>query len=112
MGTPDRHRPRTADRTSIVGIALTTGSLAICPWLGIAKARREARLAAKGEGTKNMLCGYLATATLIGFAANTTAGIWWLDPIAGLVIAGVCVHAGRNTWRGEQCSCATCTPVL
>jgi divalent metal cation (Fe/Co/Zn/Cd) transporter len=100
--------------TSIVGICLTTGSLAICPWLGMAKRRLGEKLgsaATKGEGTQNLLCGYLAAATLIGLAANTAAGIWWLDPVAGLIIAGACVHAGRNTWRGEQCSCATCAPT-
>ena len=103
--------------TSVVGICLTVGTLFICPWLGIAKRRLGERLgsaATRGEGTQNLLCAYLAAATLIGLVANTAAGIWWLDPIAALFIAAACVRGGRQTWRGEECGCATCsaTPVL
>jgi divalent metal cation (Fe/Co/Zn/Cd) transporter len=98
--------------TSIVGICLTAGTLAICPWLGLAKRRLGDRLgsaATRGEGTQNLLCAYLAAATLVGLAANTAAGIWWLDPVAALVIAAACVRAGWQTWRGEECGCATCS---
>ena len=69
--------------TSVVGIVLTAGTLAICPGLGIAKRRLGEKLgsaATRGEGTQNLLCAYLAAATLIGLVANTAAGIWWLDP--------------------------------
>ena len=97
--------------TSWVGIGLTAGTLAICPGLGIAKLRLGEKLgspATKGEGTQNLLCAYLAAAVLIGLVANTAFGLWWLDPVAGLVIAGACVRAGRQTWRGETCECVSC----
>ena len=97
--------------TSWVGIGLTAGTLAICPGLGIAKLRLGEKLgspATKGEGTQNLLCAYLAAAVLIGLVANTVFGLWWLDPVAGLVIAGACVRAGRQTWRGETCECVSC----
>ena len=102
-----QHHPE----TSVVGICLTAASLLICPWLGIAKRRLGEKLgsaATRGEGTQNVLCGYLAAATLIGLVANTAAGVWWLDPVAGLLIAGACVRAGWQTWRGEQCGCSAC----
>jgi divalent metal cation (Fe/Co/Zn/Cd) transporter len=97
--------------TSVIGICLTAGSLLICPWLGIVKRRLGEKLgsaATRGEGTQNVLCGYLAAATLIGLVANTAAGVWWLDPVAGLFIAMACLWAGRQTWRGEQCGCSAC----
>jgi divalent metal cation (Fe/Co/Zn/Cd) transporter len=97
--------------TSIVGIVLTSGTLAICPWLGIAKQRIGDRLgspATKGEGTQNLLCAGLAVGVLAGLLANTTLGIWWLDPAVGLVIAVACVLAGRQSWRGESCACTEC----
>jgi divalent metal cation (Fe/Co/Zn/Cd) transporter len=97
--------------TSVIGICLTAASLLICPWLGIAKRRLGEKLgsaATRGEGTQNVLCGYLAAATLIGLVANTAAGVWWLDPVAGLLIAGACVRAGWQTGRGEQCGCSAC----
>jgi divalent metal cation (Fe/Co/Zn/Cd) transporter len=97
--------------TSIVGIALTAGTLAICPGLGIAKQRIGDRLGSvttKGEGKQNLLCAGLAAGVLVGLLANTTMGIWWLDPVVGLVIAAACVFAGRQTWRGEGCACTEC----
>lgn len=97
--------------TSIVGILLTAGTLAICPWLGMAKQRIGDRLgssATKGEGKQNLLCAALALGVLIGLLANTTLGIWWLDPASGLGIAAACVLAGRQTWRGDGCACTQC----
>ena len=40
--------------------------------------------ATHGEGTQNVLCGYLALAVLAGLLGNTLLGWWWLDPIAAL----------------------------
>lgn len=97
--------------TSLLGIVLTSGTLAICPGLGLAKQRIGDRLgsaATKGEGKQNLLCAGLAVGVLGGLLANATLGIWWLDPTVGLVIALACLHAGRQTWRGEGCSCAGC----
>ena len=62
------------------------------PWLGIAKERLAVPLgsaATRGEGRQNMLCAYLAGALLLGLLGNALLGAWWLDPAAGLLIAGV-----------------------
>jgi hypothetical protein len=61
-----------------------------------------------GEGNQNLLCAGLAVGVLAGLLANTTLGIWWLDPAVGLVIAVACVLAGRQSWRGEGCACTEC----
>ncbi|MGZ8693678.1 MAG: cation transporter [Gaiellaceae bacterium] len=97
--------------TSWLGIGLTTSSLVGMPLLGIAKRRLADELgsvATRGEGTQNLLCAYLAAAVLIGLLGNTFLGLWWLDPVAALVIAVVAVREGRESWRGEGCFCATC----
>jgi divalent metal cation (Fe/Co/Zn/Cd) transporter len=97
--------------TSWLGIGLTIATLAICQPLGTAKRRLGAKLgsgATVGEGLQNLLCGYLAIAVLVGLLANTLLGVWWLDPLVALGIAGVAVNEGRKTWRGEGCSCASC----
>jgi divalent metal cation (Fe/Co/Zn/Cd) transporter len=94
---------------SWLGMALTASSLIGMPLLGIAKVRRALQLgsaATKGEGNQNLLCAYLAGAVLIGLAANAAFGLWWLDPVAALVIAGVAVREGLETWRGEGCCAA------
>src|SRR3954447_189468 len=95
--------------TSWLGMALTASSLIGMPLLGLAKVRLAHQLgsaATKGEGNQNLLCAYLAGAVLLGLAGNAAFGIWWLDPAAALVIAGVAVREGMETWRGEGCCAA------
>lgn len=92
--------------TSILGIALAASSLVVMPYLGIAKARLADRLgsaATKGEGRQNMLCAYLSGALLLGLGGNLLFGAWWLDPVVGLLIAGVAAKEGAEAWRGEGC---------
>ena len=30
-------------------------------------------------------------------------GAWWLDPVVGLLIAGLAVREGLEAWHGEGC---------
>ena len=96
-----------------VGIALAATSLVGMPILGVAKQRLADQLgsaATKGEGRQNMLCAYLAGALLIGLLGNALVGAGWLDPVVGLLIAGVALKEGREAWRGEGC-CVSDPPV-
>ena len=93
--------------TSWLGIALVTTSLVGMPLLGVAKRRLADTLgsvATRGEGTQNLLCAYLAGAVLVGLLGNALFGLWWLDPVAALVVAGVAVREGVASWRGEGCA--------
>jgi divalent metal cation (Fe/Co/Zn/Cd) transporter len=97
--------------TSWLGIGLTLATLAICQPLGFAKRRLGRRLdsaATVGEGTQNLLCGYMALAVLGGLLSNALFGLWWLDPIVALFIAAVALQEGRKALRGEACACASC----
>lgn len=96
------HRP---DET-LLGIGLAAASVVVMPILGIAKQRIADEIgsaATKGEGRQNMLCAYLAAALLAGLVGNAVAGSWWLDPLVGLLIAGVAVKEGLEAWRGDGC---------
>lgn len=98
---------------TLLGIVLAATSLVVMPALGIAKQRIAAELdsrATHGEGAQNLLCAYLAGALLVGLLGNALFGAWWLDPLVGLLIAGVAVHEGIETWRGD--SCCTDDPAL
>jgi hypothetical protein len=33
-------------------------------------------------------------------------GAWWLDPLVGLLIAGLAVKEGMEAWRGDGCCMA------
>ena len=94
---------------SWIGIGLATLTLVTMPPLAIAKARIGAKLgssATKSEGRQNMLCAYLSAALLVGLGANALFGLWWSDPVTALLIAGVAVKEGRESWRGESCCTA------
>src|SRR3954451_17459031 len=91
---------------SVPGMALAVFSLVTMPLLGVAKQRIAEQIgsaATKGEGRQNVLCAYLAGALLVGLVGNAAAGAWWLDPIVGLLIAGVAVKEGLEAWRGDGC---------
>jgi divalent metal cation (Fe/Co/Zn/Cd) transporter len=95
---------------SVLGMVLTATSLVGMPFLGIAKQRLADTLgssATHGEGTQNLLCAYLAGAVFLGLVGNALFGWWWLDPIAALLVAGIAIRAGLETWRGEGCCAAT-----
>lgn len=98
---------------SVLGIVLAATSLVVMPYLGIAKQRLAGRLgsaATKGEGRQNMLCAYLSAALLVGLVGNMAFGAWWLDPVVGLLIAGVALKEGLEAWRGDGC-CAAGSPT-
>jgi hypothetical protein len=63
--------------------------------------RRQASTA--GESAQNLLCAYLAGAVLVGLVGNSLWGWWWVDPVAGLLVAAVAIKEGREAWRGENC---------
>jgi len=91
---------------SALGIGLTAASAVAMPWFGVAKQRVGRRLrsaATRAEGTQNLLCAYLAVTVLAGLVLNAAFGWWWADPLAALVIAGVAVREGLESWRGEDC---------
>src|SRR5919198_5485002 len=95
---------------SWVGIGLSIGSVIFMPMLGIAKQRLADRLgsaATAGEGRQNMLCAYLAGALLVGLIGNAAVGAGGLDPVVGLLIAGIAVKEGTEAWRGEGCCVAS-----
>jgi divalent metal cation (Fe/Co/Zn/Cd) transporter len=97
---------RETPETTLLGIGLTISSLLLMPALGIAKQRLGNRLsssATAGVGTQNLLCAYLAGAVLVGLVGNSLWGWWWLDPVAGLLVAAVAIKEGREAWRGENC---------
>lgn len=96
--------------TSWIGIGLAAVTAPTMPLLARAKRKIGRRLnssATVNEATQNMICAYLSVALLVGLLANALAGWWWADPAAALVIAGVAVREGRESWGGEVC-CDTC----
>ena len=92
------------------GIALAAFTAVTMPLLAIAKRRVGRHLASAAtvsEGRRNMVCAYLSVPLLLGLGANAAFGAWWADSLAAVVIAGVAVREGVESWRGEAC-CDAC----
>jgi divalent metal cation (Fe/Co/Zn/Cd) transporter len=97
---------------SWLGVAVTVGAIVFMPLLGRAKgsvARQLGSAATAGDAAQSWLCAIIAAAALVSLLANSALGWWWLDPIAGLVIAGLAVLEGREAWQGD--ACADCKPI-
>lgn len=94
---------------STIGLALVTLSLVVMPTLAWAKRRVAARLgsvALKADAAETQLCTYLSAVVLVGLAGNSLLGWWWMDPVAGLVVAGLAVKEAREAWTsGDLCEC-------
>ena len=74
---------------SPVGIGLAAASLAIMTILWrwrLALADRLGSPALRGDAACSMVCLYMAGATLTGLVLNQLLGLWWADPLAGLVL--------------------------
>ncbi len=91
---------------SWLGVAVAGAAIVVMPLLARAKQRVAAQLgssATAGDAAQSWLCALSAVAALAGVAANAALGWWWLDPIAGLAIAGIAAREADHTWRGEVC---------
>lgn len=98
--------------TSWPGVAVAAGAIVFMPLLARAKGRVAAQLgsaATAGDAAQSWLCAISAAAVLFSILANAALGWWWLDPIAGLGIAALAVHEGREAWAGEVCG--DCAPI-
>jgi divalent metal cation (Fe/Co/Zn/Cd) transporter len=104
---------RTHPDTSWPGAAIAAGAILFMPLLARAKGRVAAQLgsaATAGDAAQSWLCAIAAGAVLLSILANGALGWWWLDPVAGLGIAGLAVREGREAWAGEVC--ADCAPIV
>lgn len=54
------------------------------------------------EAHVTVIDAYLAGAVLLGLILNASAGWWWADPLAGLVIVYYGFKEGWGIWHGED----------
>jgi divalent metal cation (Fe/Co/Zn/Cd) transporter len=93
---------------TVVGIAITSLSLAVMWWLARAKRRTARALASRAleaDSFQTTACFWLSLITLVGIALNALVGWWWADPVAALGMTWFLVSEGREAWRGEDCGC-------
>jgi divalent metal cation (Fe/Co/Zn/Cd) transporter len=96
-----------APARSLPGIAVAAASLIAMPLLSRAKRRvsiglRSAAMAA--DARQGDFCTYLSGILLAGLLLNAMFGLWWADPMAGLVMVPIIAREGIAGWQGRACS--------
>lgn len=95
-----------ASNHSTVGIVLAAVSLVLMPlvsWGKLRAAREIGSAALRAEAKETLACSYLSLTLLLGLVANATAGWWWADPVAALLMVPWLVKEGREGLSGEEC---------
>jgi divalent metal cation (Fe/Co/Zn/Cd) transporter len=93
-----QHRPG----QSTAGIAVTAAALVVMPLLALAKRRTGQQLgnqALIADAAESAFCAFTSAAALFGIGLNAWLGWWWADRAAALVIAGLAVKEGIETWE-------------
>jgi len=97
---------RAPPEASWPGILLAAASLLVMPLVSFWKLRAAREIgssALRAEAKETLACAYLSLALLIGLVLNATAGLWWADPAAALVMVPWLVKEGREGLRADGC---------
>lgn len=98
-----------APEHSILGIVLACVSLVVMPLLSRAK-RRVGRalgsVAMHADAKQTDFCTYLSAILLAGLLLNALFGLWWADPVSGLVMVPIIAKEGIEGLQGKACDCS------
>ncbi|MCP9494940.1 MAG: cation transporter [Pyrinomonadaceae bacterium MAG19_C2-C3] len=100
---------REPPEASYFGIGIAAVSLVVMPLLARAKRRVAVQLnsrAMQADSRQTDLCAYLSAILLAGLVLNALFGLWWADPVAGLIMMPIIAKEGVGALRGETCGCA------
>ena len=90
---------------SLFGIVVALLSLLIMPALTLAKYRTGKQLNSKSliaDSKQTLACVVMSVTLLLGVGLNYLFGYWWADPIAGIAIAILLFHEGKEALEGEE----------
>ena len=97
---------KTPSEHSVPGIILACVSLIVMPLLSTAKRRVGHALgsaAMHADAKQTEFCTYLSAILLLGLLLNATLGLWWADPVAGLVMVPIIAKEGVEGIRAKTC---------
>ena len=89
---------------SLFGIVVAVLSLLIMPALTLAKYRTGKQLKSKSliaDSKQTLACVIMSVTLLLGVGLNYIFGLWWADPIAGITIALLLFHEGKEALEGK-----------
>ena len=72
-------------------------------WIMLRSARAHRSMALEGDARHLMTDVYTSVGVVIGLGLAHVTGWWWLDPLAGVVVAlNILWHGGAMLWRASQ----------
>ena len=95
-----------APEHSIPGILLACVSLVVMPLLSRSKrqvGRALGSAAMHADAKQTEFCTYLSGILLVGLLLNALFGLWWADPVAGLVMVSIIAKQGVGGLQGKAC---------
>jgi divalent metal cation (Fe/Co/Zn/Cd) transporter len=95
-----------APEHSIPGIVLACVSLVVMPILSRAKRKVGWALgsaAMHADAKQTEFCTYLSAILLAGLLLNALFGLWWADPVAGLIMVPIIAKEGVRGLQGRVC---------
>jgi len=96
-----------APEHSIPGILLACVSLVVMPLLSRAKRKVGCALssaAMHADAKQTEFCTYLSAVLLAGLVLNAFFGLWWADPVGGLVMVPIITKEGIEGLQGKACN--------
>jgi divalent metal cation (Fe/Co/Zn/Cd) transporter len=104
-----------APEHSLPGIILACVSLVVMPLLSRAKrdlGRAMGSAAMNADARQTEFCTYLSAILLGGLLLNAVFGLWWADPVAGIIMVPIIGKEGIDGLRGKGCDeCQPSRPV-
>jgi divalent metal cation (Fe/Co/Zn/Cd) transporter len=95
-----------APERSLAGIVIAALSLCVMPLLAKAKRRVAVGIgsaAMHADSRQTDFCTYLSAILLGGLLLNAAFGLWWADPVAGLVMVPIIGKEGVNGLKAKFC---------
>lgn len=100
---------REAPESSLIGIIIAIASLIVMPVLFHLKYRIGISIGSTGlvaDSKQTLACVFMSAALLVGLGLNYLYGLWWADPLTGLVIVAFLIKEGVETLKEEKvCGC-------
>jgi divalent metal cation (Fe/Co/Zn/Cd) transporter len=106
----ERLATHASGRTLVLGTSVAAASSLVLAALSVGKQRVARRIpshALHSDGWVSAVGAVLALVVLVGAAVESGLGLWWVDPIAAIVIACGAVSLSIVLWRGRDADAAS-----
>jgi cation diffusion facilitator family transporter len=95
--------------TSLLGIIIAIVSIIVMPVLFCMKYQTGKSVNSKSlvaDSKQTLACTFMSVALLVGLGLNYLYGLWWADPVVGLIIVVFLIKEGYTTFKeGKICCC-------